>query len=97
PTSPAPVNMATQTVAVAEVKKPVLAGCIRSATRCNCYDETGEPMATEPGTCELKTVIPSNPLAGGGVDWYPDPRPPAKAPDPRWTGTVVGTQKGWQF
>ena len=42
------------------------------------------------------TVSPKNLLAGGNVDWYPDPRPPVDT-TPTWTGTVVGTRKGWQF
>lgn len=77
-------------------KGPTLAGCVRSATRCNCYDDTGQPMAPEPGTCEIMTVTPGNLLAGGNVDWYPDPVPPVIS-TPTWTGTVVGTQKGWHF
>lgn len=79
-----------------EKKGPTLAGCVRSATRCNCYDETGQPMAPEPGTCEIMTVTPGNLLAGGNVDWYPDPMPPASN-NATWTGTVIGTQKGWRF
>ena len=80
----------------AKPKGPTLAGCVRSSTRCNCYDDTGQPMAPEPGTCEIMTVTPKNLLAGGNVDWYQDPRPPVDT-TPTWTGTVVGTRKGWQF
>ena len=92
-----PLTVATAAPAAEEKPKgPTLAGCVRSATRCNCYDDTGQPMAPEPGTCEIMTVTPTNLLAGGNVDWYPDPTPPASS-TPTWTGTVVGTQKGWHF
>ena len=91
-----PITVATAAPAVEEKKGPTLAGCVRSATRCNCYDDTGQPMAPEPGTCEIMTVTPTNLLAGGNVDWYPDPTPPASN-NATWTGTVVGTQKGWHF
>lgn len=95
--TPVPEALPVATTAPAEEKKgPTLAGCVRSATRCNCYDDTGQPMAPEPGTCEIMTVTPGNLLAGGNVDWYPDPTPPASN-NATWTGTVVGTQKGWHF
>lgn len=84
-------------VAAPVEEKPKLAGCVRSATRCNCYDDAGAAMAPEPGTCEIMTVTPANLLAGGNVDWYPDPVAPVKPPEPRWTGTVIGTEKGWRF
>lgn len=89
-------SSAESTQTAQEQKKPVLAGCIRSPSRCNCYDTEGQPMAPEPGTCEIMTVTPPNLLAGGNLDWYPDPRPPASS-TAKWTGTVVGTQKGWHF
>lgn len=96
PATAAALPVATAAPAAEEKKGPTLAGCVRSATRCNCYDHDGQPMAPEPGTCEIMTVTPDNLLAGGNVDWYPEPVPPARS-TPTWTGTVVGTQKGWHF
>lgn len=93
---PSPAQADTQTAVADDVAKPALAGCVRSSTRCNCYDQYGQPFAPDPGTCEIMTVTPKNLLAGGNVDWYPDPRPPVDT-TPTWTGTVVGTRKGWQF
>ena len=46
-------------------KAPVLAGCVRSKTRCSCYDESGKVFAPEPGTCERETAAPVIVLAGG--------------------------------
>ena len=42
------------------------------------------------------TVTPKNLLAGGNVDWYQEPHPVVEVA-PKWTGTVIGTQKGWSF
>lgn len=94
--APSDTQAPAQTAVASDVKAPVLAGCIRSPSRCNCYDTDGQPMAPEPGTCEIMTLTPPNLLAGGNLDWYPDPRPPATS-TAKWTGTVVGTQKGWHF
>lgn len=102
PTKPLQVGSA-QSVAQAAVaapvepEKPVLAGCIASATQCVCYTDKAEQVELEPGQCQQKTAPTKILLAGGNVDWYPDPRPPVRAPEPRWTGTVIGTEKGWQF
>ena len=66
--------------AVAAAKKePVLAGCVRSKTRCSCYDETGKVFAPEPGTCEKETATPAIVLAGGSFrenDVYQEPPQP---------------------
>lgn len=93
PASPAPAVSSP----APEPAKPLLAGCIATAARCLCFTDKGEQVQPEPGYCQAHTAPQKAVLSGGGVDWYPDPRPPAKAPEPQWTGTVVGTQKGWQF
>lgn len=94
--APSPAQADTQTAVAVDVDKPALAGCVRSSTRCNCYDQHGQPFAPDPGTCEIMTVTPKNLLAGGSVDWYQEPRPVVEVA-PKWTGTVIGTQKGWSF
>lgn len=80
-----------------EPDKPVFAGCIASAVQCLCFTDRGQQIEPEPGQCQAHTAKPKVVLAGGGVDWYPDPVPPPKPELPRWTGTVIGTEKGWRF
>lgn len=80
-----------------EPEKPVLAGCIASATQCVCYTDKAEQIELEPGQCQQKTGPSKVILAGGGVDWYPDPRPPRRDEPAQWTGSVIGTEKGWRF
>lgn len=79
----------------AQVEMPKIAGCISTATRCLCTDSFGTPVEPEPGFCDATTRKPNVLLAGGNVDWYVEPPPPP--PPPEWTGSVVGTQKGWHF
>ena len=66
--------------AVAAAKtEPVLAGCVRSAKRCSCYDLAGKLFSNEPGTCETMTETPKIVLAGGSFrenDVYQEAPPP---------------------
>ena len=80
-----------------EPEKPVLAGCIASAAQCVCYTDKAEQIELEPGQCQQKTGPSKVILAGGGVDWYPDPKPPRREEPAQWTGSVIGTEKGWRF
>lgn len=82
--------------AAVEPEKPKIAGCAATATQCVCMTEQGQKIEAEPGFCQSMTAKPKLVLAGGNVDWYPDPRPPVDN-SATWTGTVVGTRKGWQF
>ncbi|WP_284335837.1 zonular occludens toxin domain-containing protein [Comamonas sp. NoAH] len=81
----------------AQPPAPVLSGCISTADRCLCFTDKGEQVQPEPGYCQSHTAPPKVLLSGGSVDWYPDPVPPVDPPQPEWTGTVIGTQKGWLF
>jgi len=93
---PSPAQADTQTVVAAAVEeKPKFAGCVASAVRCVCYTDKGTQIEPEPGVCH-ETTKPKIVLAGGNVDWYQGWQPPPENA-PRWTGTVVGTQKGWSF
>jgi len=67
-------------------KQPVLAGCVRSAKRCSCYDETGKVFAPEPGTCERETAPPAIVLAGGT---FPENDVYREAPPPVFVGSRV--------
>lgn len=93
----APPPASAPAASVQEPPKPVLSGCIASAARCLCFTDKGDQVEPEPGYCQSSTASNKLVLTGGNVDWYPDPTPPARPPEARWTGTVVGTQKGWQF
>lgn len=94
--APSPAQADTQTaVAAAVEEKPKFAGCVASAVRCVCYTDQGVQIEPEPGVCH-ETTKPKIVLAGGNVDWYQGWQPPPENV-PRWTGTVVGTQKGWSF
>lgn len=94
---PVSEKVASQTAVAAPVvlEKPVIAGCIASASRCVCMDSHGVNIEAEPGLCQSKTQKPSVLLAGGDLSWYRDPLPPP--PPPKWNGTIVGTEKGWRF
>ncbi|MDH1903419.1 zonular occludens toxin domain-containing protein [Comamonas aquatica] len=89
-------SSASAPVASKEPAQPALSGCIASASRCLCFTDKGVQVEPEPGFCQSSTAPPKVVLSGGSVDWYRDPLPP---PDnsSTWTGTVVGTRKGWQF
>ena len=71
-------------VATSEPKKPVMAGCVRSKTRCSCYDETGKLFANEPGACETMTETPKIVLAGGT---FPENDVHREAPPPVFVGS----------
>jgi len=67
-----------------EPKKPVLAGCVRSKSRCSCYDETGKVFAPEPGICEAETAAPAIVLTGGS---FPENAVHREAPAPEFVGS----------
>jgi zona occludens toxin len=98
PAAAHPTQAPAQTAVAAPVEpeKPKIAGCAATATQCVCMTEQGQKIEAEPGYCQSMTAKPKVVLAGGNVDWYKEPSPP---PDnsSTWTGTVVGTRKGWQF
>lgn len=77
------VSTGEGTVATAPAK-PTVAGCVRSKTRCNCYDDNGQPVAADPGMCEFMTATPANLLAGGTIPENPTYR---EAPAPMFVGT----------
>lgn len=84
-------------VAPAEPVLPKVSGCISTAKRCSCFTDKGDQVEMGPGYCESTTKARPDLLAGGSVDWYQE-HAPAPAPEPaRWTGTVIGTEKGWRF
>lgn len=74
-----------QPAVVAEDPAPKLAGCVRSAARCSCYDGAGQVMATEPGTCDVLTATPAILLAGGSFPENPVYQPPSR---PVFDGSV---------
>jgi len=75
---------------------PQVSGCISTAKRCSCFTDKGEQLEMGVEYCEATTRARPDILAGGSVDWYPDPTPPVSQAA-TWTGTIVGTQKGWHF
>jgi zona occludens toxin len=77
-------KLSSGTGAGAPAKTPVLAGCVRSKTRCSCYDETGHLFANEPGACETLTATPKIVLAGGT---FPENAVHQEAPPPVFIGT----------
>lgn len=81
----------------AEPLLPKVSGCISTAKRCSCFTDQGEQIEMGVQFCESTTRARPDILAGGSVDWYPDPAPKREPEYLGWTGTVVGTQKGWQF
>lgn len=92
-------NHASQAVAQAPLEAslvPQLGGCVASATRCQCYDAESKPMEPPHGACEVVRA-PKVTLAGGNLDWYRGWEPPQTVSPPRWTGEIVGTQKGLRF
>jgi len=65
-------------------RKAAPIGCVRSKTRCSCYDETGKVFAPEPGTCERETATPAVVLAGGT---FPENDVYREAPQPVFVGS----------
>lgn len=66
---------------------PKLAGCVRSKSRCSCYDEAGQVFAAEPGHCEASTATPAILLAGGSFPENAVYRPRVEPP-PVFDGSV---------
>lgn len=81
----------------AEPELPQVSGCISTAKRCSCFTDKGEQVEMGVQFCESTTRPRPDVLAGGSVDWYKEPSPPPVSEPARWTGSVIGTQKGWHF
>lgn len=62
-----------------------LAGCVRSKSRCSCYDEAGQVFAAEVGHCEASTATPAILLAGGS---FPENAVYRVLPPPEFDGSV---------
>lgn len=77
--------VASMPTAAPDKPVPKLAGCVRSASRCSCYDDAGQVMATEPGTCDVMTARPAILLAGGS---FPENAVYRVAPPPVFDGSV---------
>ena len=88
PASPPAQAPATPAALAAADAKPApkLAGCVRSKSRCSCYDEAGQVFAAEPGHCEASTATPAILLAGGS---FPENPVHHVAPPPEFNGSVA--------
>lgn len=55
--------------AAVEDSAPVVAGCVRSPTRCSCYTAAGSQVEAAPGYCDSSTRSRPDVLAGGEFGW----------------------------
>lgn len=83
--------------ALVEPQPPKVSGCISTAKRCSCFTDQGEQVEMGVQFCESTTRARPDLLAGGSVDWYQEPQPKKEPAHLGWTGTVIGTEKGWRF